>query len=112
MLPWKRAAVAERMARQELLRLYRVQSHDLKSPLFVIQGFIELLLSDYTNKLDEEGEDFLRRILTSTDQMRRVLEEMSRIIKLLSRPNALRATPLREIIEEALLKDKHLAQAG
>src|SRR5207247_5827321 len=102
MLPWKEAARTERAARKELMRLYRVQSHDLKSPLFVIQGFIELLLSDYADKLDEEGQDFLRRVRTSAEQMKRVLDEMSRIIKLLSRPNAIRAIPLREIIEEAL----------
>ena len=62
MLPWKEAATAEHDARKELTRLFRVQSHDLKSPLFVIQGFMELLMSDYADKLDEEGQDFLRRI--------------------------------------------------
>jgi signal transduction histidine kinase len=111
-LPWKEAAIAERRARKELLRLFRVLSHDLKSPLFVIQGFIELILGDYADKLDEEGQDFLRRIRGSGDQMKKVLEEISRIIKLLSRPNASRPTPLREIVEEALLKYNYLIDEG
>lgn len=112
MLPWKEAAIAERNARKELLRLFRVQSHDLKSPLFVIQGFIELLLGDYADKLDEDGQDFLRRIRGSSDQMKKVMEEISHIIKLLSRPNAARPTPLREIVEEALLKYNYLIEEG
>ena len=112
MLPWKQAAVNERLARKELMRLFRVMSHDMKSPLFVIQGFIELLVSDYSGRLDEEGEDFLRRIHGSTDQMKRVLEEISRIIQLLSRPNAARPTPLREIVEEALLKYNYMIEEG
>ena len=112
MLPWKEAAVAERRARKELIRLFRVQSHDLKSPLFVIQGFIELLSSDYAEKLDEEGQDFLRRIRGSTEQMKKVMEEISHIVKLLARPNALRPKPLREIVEEALLKYNYLIEEG
>jgi len=94
------------------MRLIRVQSHDLKSPLFVIQGFMELLLSDYLDKLDEEGQDFLRRIRGSADQMKRVIEETSRLAKLLARPNALRPKPLREIVEEALLKYNYLIEEG
>ena len=112
MLPWKEAAVAERRARKELMRLMRAQSHDLKSPLFVIQGFNELLLSDYAEKLDEEGQDFLRRIRGSIEQMKKVLEEISHMVKLLSRPNAMRPTPLREIVEEALLKYNYLIEEG
>jgi signal transduction histidine kinase len=112
MLPWKEAAIAERNARKELLRLFRVLSHDLKSPLFVIQGFMELLLGDYADKLDEDGQDFLRRIRGSSDQMKKVLEEISHIIKLLSRPNAARPTPLREIVEEALLKYNYMIEEG
>jgi len=112
MLPWKEAATTERRARKELIRLFRVQSHDLKSPLFVIQGFMELVLSDYADKLDEEGQDFLRRIRGSADQMKRVLEDVSHIVKLLSRPNAARPTPLRELVEEALLKYNFQLEEG
>jgi two-component system, LuxR family, sensor kinase FixL len=112
MLPWKEAATAERKARKELIRLFRVQSHDLKSPLFVIQGFMELILSDYADKLDEEGQDFLRRIRGSAEQMKKVLEDVSHIMKLLSRPNAVRPTPLRELVEEALLKYNFQIEEG
>jgi len=83
----------------ELTRLFSVLSHDLKSPIFSIDGFSDLLLSDYKDKLDEEGQDFLRRIRSSAQQMKRVLDEMSHLVKLLARPNARRPTPLREILE-------------
>ena len=112
MLPWKEVAIAERRARKELMRVIRVQSHDLKSPLFVIQGFLELLLSDYAHELDEEGQDFLRRIRGSTEQMRKVVEETSHVVKLLARPSARRPTPLREIVEEALLKYNYMIEEG
>jgi chemotaxis family two-component system sensor kinase Cph1 len=97
---------------EELTRLFSVLSHDLKSPIFSVDGFSELLLADYTDKLDEEGQDFLRRIRGSAQQMKKVLDEMSHIVKLLSRPDAKKATPLREIIEEVLLKYNYLVDEG
>jgi chemotaxis family two-component system sensor kinase Cph1 len=89
-----------------------VLSHDLKSPIFSIDGFSELLLGDYTEKLDAEGQDFLRRIRSSVQQMRRVLDEMSHMIKLLARPTTKRPTPLREIVEEVMLKCNYLIEEG
>jgi light-regulated signal transduction histidine kinase (bacteriophytochrome) len=65
-----------------------VLSHDLKSPIFAVDGFSELLVSDYSDKLDEEGQDFLRRIRSSAQYMKKVLDEMSHVIKLLARRGA------------------------
>ena len=96
----------------ELVRLLSVLSHDMKSPIFTIDGFSELLLGDYEDKLDEEGKDFLRRIRSSVQQMRKVLDEMSHMVKLLARPTTKRPTPLREVVEEVLLKCNFLIEEG
>ena len=66
------------MTQEELVRFFSVLSHDLKSPIFAVDGFSDLLLSDYLEKLDEEGQDFLRRIRSSAQYMKRVLDEMSK----------------------------------
>jgi len=95
------------LSQDELLRLFSVLSHDLKSPIFAIDGFSELLLADYVDKLDEEGEDFLRRIRSSAQQMKRVLDDMSHMVKLLARPSVRRPTPLREIVEEVIQKHNY-----
>lgn len=97
---------------EELTRLFGVLSHDLKSPIFSIDGFSDLLLSDYNDKLDEEGQDFLRRIRSSAQQMKKVLDEMSHLVKLLARPNVRRPTPLREIVEEVILKCNYQIEEG
>jgi signal transduction histidine kinase len=95
-----------------LTRLFGVLSHDLKSPIFSIDGFSDLLLGDYTDKLDEEGQDFLRRIRSSAQQMKKVLDEMSHLVKLLARPDLPRLTPLREIVEEVILKCNYQIEEG
>jgi len=96
----------------ELLRFFSVLSHDLKSPIFAVDGFSELLLTDYLEHLDEEGQDFLKRIRSSSQHMKRVLDDMSHMIKLLGRPTVRRPTPLREIVEEVLLKYNFLVDEG
>jgi len=97
---------------EELTRLFSVLSHDLKSPIFSIDGFSELLLADYNDKLDEEGQDFLRRIRSSAQQMKKVLDEMSHLIKLLARPDVRNPTALREIFEEVILKCNYQIEEG
>ena len=97
---------------EELTRFFSVLSHDLKSPIFAVDGFSDLLLGDYLDKLDEEGQDFLRRIRSSAQYMKRVLDDMSHMVKLLARPNARKPTPLREIVEEVILKYNFQIEEG
>ncbi len=87
-------------------------SHDLKSPIFAVDGFSELLITDYLERLDEEGQDFLKRIRSSAQYMKRVLDDMSHMVKLLGRPTVKRPTPLREVVEEVLLKYNFLIDEG
>ncbi|MGN6182778.1 MAG: sensor histidine kinase [Thermoanaerobaculia bacterium] len=100
------------MTQEELVRFFSVLSHDLKSPIFAVDGFSDLLLSDYLDKLDDEGQDFLRRVRSSAQYMKRVLDEMSHMVKLLSRPNARKPTPLREVVEEVILKYNFQIEEG
>jgi len=100
------------LTQDELVRLFSVLSHDLKSPIFAVDGFSELLLADYSDKVDEEGQDFLRRIRAGAHHMRRVLDDMSHIVKVLSRPNVKHPTPLREIVEEVIQKYNYMIEEG
>lgn len=77
-----------------------------------MDGFSELLLGDYLSKLDEEGQDFLKRIRSSAQYMKRVLDEMSHMVKLVARPNARKPTPLREVLEEVILKYNFQIEEG
>lgn len=97
-------AARKPVTQDELLRFYSVLSHDLKSPLQAVDGFGELLMMDYADKLDDEGKDFLRRMRSSAQTMRKVLDQMTHMVKLLCRETTLKPVPLREIIEEVIFK--------
>jgi len=97
---------------EELIRLFSVLSHDLKSPIFSIDGFSDLLIADYSDKLDEDGQDFLRRIRSCAQHMKKILDDMSHMVKLLARADAKRPTPLREIVDEVMLKYNYQTDEG
>lgn len=71
-------------ARSELDGFLHAVSHDLGAPLRAIQGFSRLLLEQYTEKLDENGQVYLNRIQAASlkiDQMIDDLLRMSRLAK-------------------------------
>jgi chemotaxis family two-component system sensor kinase Cph1 len=104
---------AERpVTQEELTRFFSILSHDLKSPIFAIDGFSDLLVGDYQDKLDEDGKDFLRRIRSSAQYMKKILDDMSHMVKLLSRETLRKPTPLRELVEEAIQKCSFTIEEG
>jgi two-component system sensor kinase len=51
-------------------------SHDLRSPLITIEGFSNILLEDYAEKLDDKGKDFLIRINNSVKKMNQLIGDL------------------------------------
>ncbi len=51
-------------------------SHDLRAPLRAINGFGEALYEDYSDKLGEEGRDYLRRMHAATLRMGRLIDDL------------------------------------
>jgi light-regulated signal transduction histidine kinase (bacteriophytochrome) len=51
-------------------------SHDLRAPLRAIRGFSQLMLQDHSAKLDDEGQDHLRRVCSATQRMSELIEDL------------------------------------
>lgn len=54
-------------------------SHDLRAPLRSIDGFSDLLLSDYEKKLDDTGKDYLRRVQAAASRMGLLIDDLLRL---------------------------------
>ena len=65
-----------REANEQLEAFSYSVSHDLRAPLRSLQGFSEVLLEDYADKLDEEARTYLERIKSATIQMEQLTRDL------------------------------------
>lgn len=59
-------------------------AHDMRAPLRSLQGFSDALSSDYADKLDIEGQVYLRRIARSAERMDKLIQDVlsySRVVR-------------------------------
>jgi signal transduction histidine kinase len=61
---------------QDLETLLYVISHDLKEPLRAIESFSHLVNRRYAKRLDEKGQDFLRRIENAAKRLRTLINDI------------------------------------
>jgi len=71
----KRTADLEEMQKEIAGLIYSI-SHDVRAPLRSIAGFSEALIEDYRGKLDEQGIDYLTRILSAAERMDLLIKKL------------------------------------
>jgi signal transduction histidine kinase len=72
-------------------------SHDLRAPLRSIRGFSEVLLERHLGQLDQKGQEFLRRICRSSQQMERLIEDLLKLSRVGRAEVAFRPVNLSEL---------------
>ncbi len=72
----KRHIVRLQAANKELEAFSYSVSHDLRAPLRSMDGFSSILLSEYPDKLDERGKDYLNRVGRAAKLMGQLIEDI------------------------------------
>ena len=68
-----------RAANEELEAFVYSVSHDLRAPLRAMDGFSQMLLSDYAPQLDERGQNYLSRVRAGAQRMGTMIDELLRL---------------------------------
>jgi len=77
----KRAEEQLRRTNKELENFVHVVSHDLKNPIFSIQGFTSRLFKNYQEKLGPRGAGYLGQIKTSAKRMEELVSDLLELSK-------------------------------
>ena len=87
---------------KDLETLLYVTSHDLKEPLRAIESFSVLLQERYANRLDEKGQDFLRRIVRATQRLDQLLTDILDLSRAQRMEPPVNEIDARQLVQEVL----------
>jgi len=93
-----RARVELAAKNRDLETLLYVTSHDLREPLRAIENFSRMINERYRDRLDDKGQDFLRRVMLGSQRLNRLLDD----ILVLSRSQRMGA-PTEEVEGESIV---------
>lgn len=51
-------------------------AHDLRAPLRAIHGFSQVLMEDYAERLDNQGKDYVERVVNATTRMSGLIDDL------------------------------------
>jgi signal transduction histidine kinase len=91
-------------ANKELEAFSYSVSHDLRAPLRAIDGFSQVLLEDYADRLDDQARDYLNRVRSATQRMGHLIDDM------LTLSRVTRAEMRRGIVDLSMLAADVLAE--
>ncbi len=61
---------------EELEKFAFYTSHDLQEPLLTVESFVDVILKDYKNVLDDTGKEYLNILSNSVMKMRNIIKEL------------------------------------
>jgi len=87
---------------RELQDFASVASHDLQEPLRKVQAFGDRLLSGYGPALDQQGQDYLDRMLKATKRMQSLIHDLLTFSRVSSKARSFLPVDLAQVTREVL----------
>ena len=90
-----------------------VASHDLKTPLRSISGFVEMLGQNYASKLDETALTLIRRTAAAVKRLEQLIDDLLSYARLSSEAKPFEPVSCRAVVDDAIeLLDSAIREAG
>lgn len=98
-------------SKSELQSFIYSASHDLRSPVHVIDGFSQILLEDYGDNIDEDGRHYLKRVRAAARRLNQIMKDMLKLSRVGRRKMILEEVYLANIAEE-IAAEMHSADSS
>ncbi|HEX6222989.1 MAG TPA: ATP-binding protein, partial [Chryseolinea sp.] len=85
---------------EDLEQFAYVASHDLQEPLRKIRAFGDRLSARYQKQLDEQGEDYIKRMQSASVRMQSLIEDLLAFSRLAKNNEALQRIDMNKVMEE------------
>jgi signal transduction histidine kinase len=87
---------------RDLETLLYVTSHDLREPLRAIENFSRMVNERYRDRLDDKGQDFLRRVILGAQRLNRLLDDILTLSRSQRMAPPTEEVDVKTIVEEAI----------
>ncbi len=77
-------------------------AHDLRAPLRTVHGFAEALAEDYGDSLDDEAREYLGRILSASENMAQMIEDLLSLSRVSEAELTLEEVNLSDMVREII----------
>ncbi len=95
--------IEQEQVNKELESFSYIASHDLQEPLRKIKTFSSFIFTKEKDRLDEMSKDYFNRILSATDRMQRLIEDLLDFSKIGATAPIYQSTDLNTTLEEVKL---------
>lgn len=86
---------------EELQQFAYVASHDLQEPLRTVTSFAQLLASRYKGKMDQDADEFIGYIVSSSNRMRDLINGLLTLVHLRKAGQSTAPVSFEQLLEEA-----------
>jgi len=77
-------------------------SHDMRAPLRAMQSFAQFLLEEYKSKLDEQGVNYLQRIMSSATRLDRLIQDVLSYTRVLHTRPSMESVDLDHLVRDII----------
>jgi len=79
-------------------------SHDLRTPLMHIKGFVDIIIEDYGQRLDADGQQYLQWVSEGAVRMETMIDGVLAYSRLSRSQLALKPTDIESVVRDALIQ--------